>query len=130
MSEDQNKHSALGKGPRNKTALQQYDRPWSVLTTITGDAILTDIRTEHANLFVKKLRERGITAGTTSNSVDQIKPVFDTVIREFELGVPNLFESLTMTGKGLEQPMSGCPMPCPNGRPSGDGARRTSRHEP
>ncbi|MEO1912067.1 MAG: tyrosine-type recombinase/integrase [Paracoccus sp. (in: a-proteobacteria)] len=104
LSDAQNKHVALGKGPRNKTAQQQYDRAWSVLTGITGDAILTDVRREHANLFVEKLRNRGITADTISKYVYQIKPVFDTAIREFELSIPNPFESLTIAGKGAEKP--------------------------
>lgn len=62
----QDKHIALGKGPRNKTAQQQYDRAWSVLLSITGDAILTDVRREHANQFIGKLRNQGIAADTIS----------------------------------------------------------------
>ncbi|CAM3308439.1 tyrosine-type recombinase/integrase [Paracoccus nototheniae] len=104
LSDAQEKHIALGKGPRNKTAQQQYDRAWSVLMGITGDAILTDVRREHANRFVEKLRKRGITAETISKYVYQVKPVFDTAIREFELGIPNPFESLTIAGKGSEKP--------------------------
>lgn len=73
LSDAQDKHIALGKGPRNRTAQQQYDRAWSVLLGITGDAILTDVRREHANLFVEKLRNRGITADTISKYVYQIK---------------------------------------------------------
>lgn len=104
LSDAQDKHIALGKGPRNKTAQQQYDRAWAVLMNITGDSIVTDVRREHANLFVEKLRNRGITADTISKYVYQIKPVFDTAIREFELGIPNPFESLTIAGKGAEKP--------------------------
>ena len=104
LSDAQDKHIVLGKGPRNKTAQQQYDRAWSVLMGITGDAILTDVRREHANLYVEKLRNRGITADTISKYVYQIKPVFDTAIREFELGIANPFESLTIAGKGSEKP--------------------------
>ena len=104
LSDAQEKHIALGKGPRNKTAQQQYDRAWSVLMGITGDAMLKDIRREDANLFVEKLRARGITSDTISKYVYQIEPVLDTGIREFELGIPNPFESLTIAGSGPEKP--------------------------
>ncbi|TJZ83098.1 hypothetical protein [Paracoccus hibiscisoli] len=40
LSDAKDKHIALGKGPRNKTAQQQFDRAWSVLMGITGDAII------------------------------------------------------------------------------------------
>ncbi|TGN55488.1 hypothetical protein E4L95_14990 [Paracoccus liaowanqingii] len=104
LGDAKDKHIALGKGPRNKTAQQQFDRAWAVLMGITGDAILTDVRREHANLFVEKLRERGITSETITKYIYQIKPVFDTAIREFELGIPNPFESLTVAGRGTEKP--------------------------
>lgn len=104
ISDAKDKHVALGKGPRNKTAQQQFDRAWSVLMGITGDAIIKDVRREHANDYVGKLRDRGITADTISKYVYQIKPVFDTAIREFELGIPNPFESLTIAGRGTEKP--------------------------
>lgn len=104
LSDAQEKHVALGKGPRNKTARQQYDRAWSVLMDITGDAIIHEVRRDHANLFVENLRKRGITSATISKYVYQIKPVFDTAIREFELGIPNPFESLTITGNCAEKP--------------------------
>ncbi|MBM3604421.1 MAG: hypothetical protein FJX25_06620 [Alphaproteobacteria bacterium] len=104
LSDAKDKHIGLGKGPRNKTAQQQFDRAWATLMGITGDAILKDVRREHANLFVEKLRDRGITGDTISKYVYQIKPLFDTAIREFELGIPNPFESLTIAGKGAEKP--------------------------
>lgn len=104
LSDAQEKHIALGKGPRNKTAQQQYDRAWSVLMGITGDAIISDVRREHANLFVEKLRSRGITSETISKYVYQIKPVFDTGIREFELSISNPFENLTVAGNGAKKP--------------------------
>ena len=104
LSDAKDKHIALGKGPRNKTGQQQFDRAWSVLMGITGDAIVRDVRREQANAYVGKLRDRGITADTISKYVYQIKPVFDTAIREFELGIPNPFESLTIAGKGAEKP--------------------------
>lgn len=104
LSDAKDKHTALGKGPKNKTAQQQYDRAWSVLMAITGDAIISDVRREHANKFVEALRKRGITSETISKYVYQIKPVFDTAIREFELGIPNPFESLSIGGKGAEKP--------------------------
>jgi hypothetical protein len=80
LSDAKDKHIALGKGPRNKTAQQQFDRAWNVLMDITGDAILKDVRREHANLFVEKLRDRGITGDTISKYVYQIKPLFDTSV--------------------------------------------------
>lgn len=104
LSDAKDKHIALGKGPRNKTAQQQFDRAWNVLMDITGDAILNDVRREHANRFVEQLRGRGITGDTISKYVYQIKPLFDTAIREFELGIPNPFGSLTIAGKGSEKP--------------------------
>ncbi|TJZ91515.1 hypothetical protein FA743_10425 [Paracoccus gahaiensis] len=104
LSDAKDKHIELGKGPRNKTAQQQFDRAWSVLMGITGDAIIKDVRREQANAYVGKLRDRGITADTISKYVYQIKPVFDTAIREFELGIPNPFESLTIAGKGSDKP--------------------------
>ncbi|MFC0201239.1 tyrosine-type recombinase/integrase, partial [Paracoccus rhizosphaerae] len=104
LSDAQEKHIDLGKGPRNKTAQQQYDRAWAMLLGITGDALLKDIRREHANQFVEKLRARGITSDTISKYVYQIKPVLDTGIREFELGISNPFESLTIAGSGPEKP--------------------------
>ncbi|MBM3606682.1 MAG: hypothetical protein FJX25_18845, partial [Alphaproteobacteria bacterium] len=104
LSDAKDKHIALGKGPRNKTAQQQFDRAWNILMDITGDVILKDVRREHANQFVGKLRARGIASETISKYVYQIKPVFDTAIREFDLGIPNPFESLTITGKGTEKP--------------------------
>ena len=104
LSDAQEKHISLGKGPRNKTAQQQYDRAWTVLTDITGEAIITDVRREHANQFVEKLRNRGITPETISKYVYQIKPVFDTAIREFELAIPNPFEGLTNAGRGAQKP--------------------------
>lgn len=109
LSDAKDKHIALGKGPRNKTAQQQFDRSWSVLMAITGDAIIQDVRRDHANAFVGKLRDTGITAETISKYVYQIKPVFDTAIREFELGIPNPFESLTIAGKGSEKPQERLP---------------------
>lgn len=104
LSDAKDKHIALGKGPRNKTGQQQFDRAWSVMMGITGDAIIGDVRREQANAYVEKLRNRGITADTISKYVYQIKPVLDTAIREFELGIPNPFESLTIAGKGAEKP--------------------------
>lgn len=109
LSDAREKHVSIGKGPRNKTAQQQYDRAWSVLLDITGDAMITDVRREHANQFVEKLRSRGITPETISKYVYQIKPVFDTAIREFELGIPNPFESLTIPGRGVEKPQERMP---------------------
>jgi len=97
LSDAKEKHIALGKGPKNKAAQQQFDRAWGIIMDITGDAIVKDVRREHANSFVEKLRNRGITGETISKYVYQIKPVFDTAIREFELGIPNPFQSLTIT---------------------------------
>jgi integrase len=109
LSDAKEKHFSLGKGPRNKTAQQQFDRAWALLMDITGDAMITDVRREHANTFVEKLRKRGITAQTISNYVYQIKPVFDTAIREFELSILNPFESLTIVGKDIEKPQERLP---------------------
>lgn len=102
LSDAKDKHTALGKGPRSKIGQQQFDRAWAVLMRITGDAIIKDVRRAHANAFVEKLRDRGITTKTISKYVYQIKPVIDTAIREFELGIANPFESLTIAGIGAE----------------------------
>lgn len=104
LSDAKEKHIALGKGPRNKTARQQFDRAWDQLMAITGDAIITDVRRHHANRYVEKLLARGISGDTVSKYVYQIKPVLDTAIREFELGIANPFEGLTIPGKGKEKP--------------------------
>lgn len=109
LSDAKDKHTALGKGPRNKIGQQQFDRAWAVLMDITGDAIVKDVRREHANTFVEKLRGRGIAAKTISKYVYQIKPVIDTAIREFELGIPNPFESLTIAGMNAEKPQERLP---------------------
>lgn len=100
LSDARDKHVELGKGPKNKTAQQQFDRAWDLLMEISGDAIITDVRREHANRFVAKLGQRGITGNTISKYVYQIKPVIDTAIREFELGIANPFEAVTIPGKG------------------------------
>lgn len=104
LSDAKDKHTALGKGPRNKIGQQQFDRAWAMLFSITGDAIITDVRREQAHTFVEKLRDRGITAKTISKYVYQIKPVIDTAIREFELRIANPIESLTIAGMGAEKP--------------------------
>ena len=104
LNDAKDKHIALDKSPRKKTGQQHFDRAWLVLMGITGDAIIGDIRREQANTYVEKLRNRGITADTISKYVYQIKPVFDTAIREFELGIPSPFESLTIAGKGSAKP--------------------------
>jgi len=78
LSDAKEKHLAVGKGPRNKTAQQQFDRAWNLLMSITAE--------------------------TVSKYVYQIKPVLDTAIREFELGIPNPFEGLSIPGKGEAKP--------------------------
>lgn len=106
LSDARDKHIELGKGPRNRIGQQQFDRAWDLLMGITGDAIITDVRRDHANQFVAKLRERDVSAETIRKYVYQIKPVLDTAIREFELKMErgNPFEGLTISEGGTSQP--------------------------
>lgn len=96
LSDARDKHFALGKGPKSTKAAAPFNRAWDLLMSITGDAIITSLRREHANQFVAKLLAKGVSSETAHKYVYEIKPLIDTAIREFELQIQNPFEKVVI----------------------------------
>lgn len=100
LSDAKDKHFELGKGPRNKTAQQQFDRAWNLLLEITGDITIDNIKREDGNEFVSRLIKQGAGAETIKRYLSQIRPVISTAIVEFELAASNQFNELTIPNQG------------------------------
>jgi integrase len=106
LSDAKQIHLDLGKGPKGKTAEGQFNRAWQCLIQITGDIPLEQLRREHANPFVANLKETGISAETIRKYTTQIRPLIQTAITEFELGLTNPFDKVIIpnTGEGPRKP--------------------------
>jgi integrase len=96
LSDAKQKHFDLGKGPKGKVAERQFNRAWRCLIDITGDIPLEQIRREHANSFVSELLKTGITGQTIRKYIAQIRPLIQTAILEYELGLTNAFDRVTI----------------------------------
>lgn len=99
LSDAKQMHFSLGKGPKGKVAEGQFNRAWNLLISITGDIFVEKLRREHANQFVAKLIETGVTGETIRKYLIQIRPVIETAILEFELRMTNPFAKVTIPNK-------------------------------
>ncbi len=96
LSDAKQIHFDLGKGPQGKIAEGQFNRAWLRLIAITGDIPLAQLRREHANRFVRELGETGVSGVTIKKYVAQIRPLIQTAIMEFELGLINHFDGVNI----------------------------------
>lgn len=100
LSDAKKKHFDLGKGPKNKSAEGLFNRAWQCLLDITGDIPIGQVRREHANRFVSNLKDTGVLAETIRKYTTQIRPLIQTGITEFELGITNPFDRLIIPNIG------------------------------
>jgi integrase len=99
LTDAREKHFELGKGPKGKAALQQFERAWAELIAITGDITLDNLRREHANEFVRALYRRGVGPATITRNLTHVRPVINTAILEFELTMNNPFNGVTIPNR-------------------------------
>ncbi|ADE86661.1 DUF6538 domain-containing protein [Rhodobacter capsulatus] len=99
LSDAREKHFDLGKGPKAKVAVDQFERAWGHLLEITGDIPLDHLSRDHANEFVQKLIKRGLSAETVRRYLAQVRPVIQTGLLEFEMSKVNPFEKLAIPNR-------------------------------
>ncbi|TKD17906.1 hypothetical protein FBT96_12220 [Rhodobacter capsulatus] len=99
LSDARAKHFDLGKGPKGKVAVAQFERAWGHLLEITGDIPLDHLSRDHANEFVQRLIKRGLSAETGKRYLAQVRPVIQTGLLEFEMSKVNPFEKLTIPNR-------------------------------
>jgi integrase len=96
LSEARDKHFALGKGPKGDKALAQFNNAYNQFLSLAGDLPIDKYRREDANRFVEVLADKKNKPATIKRYIAQIRPVFGTAIREFELNRTNIFEKVSI----------------------------------
>ena len=102
LSDAKEIHFEMGRGPKGKVAEGQFNRAWQRLIAITGDIPLDQLRRDHANRFVRALKDTGVSGATIEKYIAQIRPLIQTAIDEYELDRPNPFAKLNTLSMGEE----------------------------
>jgi integrase len=104
LSDARDKHIELGKLSKEPKQVQQFERAWAILLSVTGDIMLNNLTREHANQFVRKViaqgkGPKGNGPATVERYLRQVSPVITTAIREFELSMNNPFVGVVIPNK-------------------------------
>lgn len=93
------KHFGLGLGPKGVKSHAQFENAFNLFLGIAGDLPVDQYRREHANEFVAALVDRNAKYATIKRYVAQLRPIFATAIREFEIQRQNIFSGLVIPNK-------------------------------
>ena len=99
--EVRDKHLALGKGPRGKQGIGQFNNALKLFLGLCGDIPIDQYSRESAHKFIGALVQRKVLHTTIERYVAQIAPIFGTGLREFELPGRNIFEKISIPNKDI-----------------------------
>jgi len=72
----------------------QFERSVMRFLEVTGDISINKYRRKHGNAFVEALLESGVKAATVKRYLNQVRPIFETGISEFEVQMVNPLSQL------------------------------------
>ena len=76
------------------------NRNWNTLIDTVGDKPFMDVRRDDANRYVQQRLSLGLKTGTIRRQLNSITAIFNTVIIEKELNIPNPFKKLIVPDEG------------------------------
>lgn len=85
------------------------ERDWNKLVAYTGDIPLQDLNREHARALIDRLAAAGNKTTSIRSSLNHIKAVVSTAIREAELSKANPFSALQIANEGQDAEAAAVP---------------------